>query len=237
MKNQIKTIGFDADDTLWVNEPYYLETEKEFCEILKDYHSSEYVSKELFKTEMQNLETYGFGAKSFVLSMIETTLKLVPDDMSSDYINSVIDLGKGLIHKPLVLLDDVKKVLSDLKELRYRLIVATKGDLLDQERKLRNSGLEEYFHHIEIMSNKREDDYRKLLNHLDIEANEFIMIGNSLKSDILPVIKIGGQAIYIPYHTVWLHERINEEDIKDEDFHRVERIIEVPGIIRNLNNH
>ena len=203
----------------------------------KDYHNAEYISKELFKTEMQNLETYGFGAKSFVLSMIETTLELVPGDKASVYINKVIELGKGLIYKPLVLLDDVEIVLNDLSAKGYKLIVATKGDLLDQERKLRNSGLEKYFHHIEIMSNKREDDYRKLLKHLDIEANEFIMIGNSLKSDILPVVRIGGKAIYIPYHTVWLHEQIDEKDIENEDFYKAERIIEVPKIIDNLNNH
>ena len=231
MKDRIKIIGFDADDTLWINEPYYLETEKQFCQLLQDYHNSESISKELFKTEMQNLDIYGFGAKSFVLSMIETTLKITEKENAGHYIDKVLQLGKELIHKPLVLLDKVEDTLKSLKEKGYKLILATKGDLLDQERKLRNSGLEEYFHHIEIMSNKKEEDYRKLIAHMDIKAEEFIMIGNSLKSDILPVINIGGQAIYIPYHTVWLHEQIDEDSIENNNFHKAESISEAPLII------
>ena len=231
MKKEIKIIGFDADDTLWVNEPYYLETEKKFCELLKEYHNSESISKELFKTEMENRDMYGCGAKSLGLSMSETTLKITEKENSGYFIEKVLQLGKELIHKPLVLLENVEDTLKTLKKKGYKLIVATKGDLLDQERKLRNSGLEEYFHHIEIMSNKKEDDYRKLIAHLDIKEEEFIMIGNSLKSDILPVINIGGQAIYIPYHTVWLHEQIDEESIENNNFHKAENISEVPSLI------
>jgi putative hydrolase of the HAD superfamily len=203
----IKVIAFDADDTLWVNEPYFQETEKKFCALLEDYLPQHTTAKELFKTEIDNLALYGYGIKGFMLSMVETALRIGGRDINPEIIEKAITYGKELLEKPIELLDGVEDTLKALKD-KYRLVVATKGDLLDQERKLKRSGLEHYFHHIEIMSEKHEKDYQKLIKHLDIEASQFIMIGNSLKSDILPVLAIGGYACHIPYHTTWAHEHI-----------------------------
>jgi len=208
MNQKFKYIGFDADDTLWVNEPYYRETEEAFCDLLAAFMPNEQLNAELFKIEMQNLALYGFGAKSFVLSMIETAHKISQNKVKAQTINKIVDLGKNLISKPIVLLNDVEKVLKYLYQKKYKLIIATKGDLLDQERKLKNSKLSKYFHHTEIMSDKKPSDYAKLLKHLDINPNDFLMIGNSLKSDCLPVLELGSYAVHVPYHTTWAHEKM-----------------------------
>ena len=204
----IQVIAFDADDTLWVNETYFREAEDKFCALLEDYLPHHSVAKELFYTELQNIPHYGYGVKGFMLSMIETALRVSDKKIDPVVIEKAIQYGKDLLDKPIELLDGIEEVLHELKK-KYRLVVATKGDLLDQERKLKKSGLAEYFHHIEIMSDKREADYRKLIGHLDIDPVHFLMIGNSLKSDVLPVLAIGGHAIHIPYHTTWAHEQID----------------------------
>jgi putative hydrolase of the HAD superfamily len=208
---EIQIIGFDADDTLWMNEPYYQETEKKFCSLLSEYFGSEKITEELLKTEMQNIELYGFGAKGFMLSMIETANRISNHKVSSIIIDEIIKLGKELLEKPVELLDDVENVLQKLNG-RYKLIVATKGDLLDQERKLKKSGIAKYFHHVEIMSDKKEENYKSLLKHLEILPEKFLMVGNSFKSDILPVVNLGGYGVYIPYHVTWQHEKIDNTD-------------------------
>ncbi|SHG97161.1 HAD family hydrolase [Flagellimonas flava] len=209
----IKVIGFDADDTLWVNETYFRETEERFAELLEGYETKNKVDQELFKMEMQNLETYGYGIKGFVLSMIESALDLSNNKIPQETILEIIALGKKMISHPVELLDGVEEVLSKL-ENKYRLIVLTKGDLLDQERKLEKSGISKYFHHVEVLSDKKESNYRNLLEHLEIHVDEFLMIGNSLKSDVLPILNIGAKAIHVPFHTTWAHEMVNEEDEK-----------------------
>jgi len=214
MKNTIKVIGFDADDTLWVNEPFYQDVEKEFCQIMKPYLPEKVTSVELFKTEMQNLEIYGYGAKGFILATIETALRVTDRKITSDEISQILDIGKTLLAMPIELLEGVENVLQILQE-RYKLILVTKGDLLDQERKLRDSGLIGYFHHIEIMSDKHENNYKKLLAHLDIRPEEFLMVGNSVKSDILPVTNIGAKAIHIPFEVNWQHEKHHESEEND----------------------
>ena len=221
----IKVIAFDADDTLWVNEPYFYETERHFCRLLEDYLPHHTVSRELLQVEIQNLSLYGYGIKSFMLSMIETALRVSNKTISLDAIEKITELGKELLAKPIELIDGVEEVLSHLKN-KYRLVVATKGDLLDQERKLKNSGIEHYFHHIEIMSDKHEKDYQKLIRHLDIKPGEFLMIGNSLKSDVLPVLAIGGKACHVPYHTTWAHEQV-EHTIEHPDFQQLASIKEI----------
>ena len=220
----LKVIAFDADDTLWVNEPYFQETEHKFCALLEDYLPHHSVSQELFKTEMQNLALYGYGVKSFMLSMIETALRVSNNTVGLPTIEKAIQYGKDLLDKPIELLDGIEDVLQTLKN-KYRLVVATKGDLLDQERKLKKSGLEHYFHHIEIMSDKQEKDYIKLIKHLDIKPEEFLMIGNSLKSDVIPVLAIGGHAVHVPYHTTWAHEKV-DQIIEHERFSQVTTIRE-----------
>jgi putative hydrolase of the HAD superfamily len=221
----IKVIAFDADDTLWINEPYFQETEKEFCQLFENYLPQHTVARELLQTEIQNLSLYGYGIKGFMLSMIETALKISNKTVSVEAIDKIIGYGKALLARPIELLDGVEEVLTALKG-NYRLVVATKGDLLDQERKLKKSGLEHYFHHIEIMSEKGEADYRKLIKHLDIQPEEFVMIGNSLKSDVLPVLNIGGHGVHVPYYVTWAHEHI-EHHIEHENFRQVQQIREV----------
>lgn len=227
----IKVIAFDADDTLWVNEPYFKEIEEKFCDLLEDYLPRHTLVKELFRTEINNLQLYGYGVKGFMLSMIETALRVTNNTLSIEVIEKAIGYGKELLQKDIELLDGVEEVLKALQG-KYRLVVATKGDLLDQERKLKKSGLEHYFHHIEIMSDKQEADYRKLIKHLDIKPAEFLMMGNSLKSDVLPVLAIGGHGIHIPYHTTWAHEHV-EHKVEHENFKQVEHIREVQPLLTN----
>ncbi|MBN9296667.1 MAG: HAD family hydrolase [Filimonas sp.] len=225
MNNKITTIAFDADDTLWVNEPYFQEIENNFCALLEDYMPQHSISQELFKTEMQNLPLYGYGAKGFILCMIETISRVSGGKASLQLIDKAIALGHELLQKPIELLSGVTETLDNLKG-KYRLVVATKGDLLDQERKLQKSGLESYFHHIEIMSDKKERDYLKLLKHLDCKPENFLMLGNSIKSDILPVLELGGYAAHIPYRVTWTHEH-HEQPVQHANYVALKTIDEI----------
>ena len=225
MNNHITTIAFDADDTLWINEPYFQEAEEQFCVLLEDYLPQHSVSQELFKTEMKNLHLYGYGVKGFMLCMIETVSRVSDCTASMQLIDRTIEIGQELLQKPIELLEGVTQTLDALKG-KYRLVVATKGDLLDQERKLKNSGLQDYFHHIEIMSDKKESDYQKLLKHLDCKPEQFLMLGNSIKSDVLPVLEIGGFAAHIPYHVTWSHEQ-HEHHLEHDNFMELTSIDEV----------
>ena len=207
MKKNFKLIGFDADDTLWINEPLFQATEQQFCALLADYLPAQKISEELLNTERANIEPYGYGVKAFVLSMIETALRVSNHAIEPNVIEQIIQLGKALLNQPVVLFDGVPEVLEYLRNAGYQLVVATKGDLLDQERKLAKSGIANSFHHIEIMSDKADANYAKLLSRLEIPPPNFLMIGNSLKSDCIPVLKLGGTAVHIPYHTTWAHEQ------------------------------
>ncbi|MDA9008223.1 HAD hydrolase-like protein [Flavobacteriaceae bacterium] len=226
MYENCKVIAFDADDTLWVNETYFRDAEKKFAKILSKYETENKVDQELFKIEMKNLELYGYGIKGFVLSMIECALKLSNYSISQHEIDKILTIGKEMLNKPIELLDGVEEVLGELHN-KYKLIVATKGDLLDQERKLEKSGLLKYFHHIEVMSEKKEVDYRKLIKHLDINSNELLMVGNSLKSDVLPLVKIGASAIHIPFHITWSHEEVSLEETKNSNFHTLSQLKDI----------
>ncbi|MNJ83512.1 flavin mononucleotide phosphatase [compost metagenome] len=225
MIENIKTIAFDADDTLWVNEPYFQEAEKQFCRLLEDYLPQHSVSQELFKTEMKNLNLYGYGIKGFMLCMMETIVRVSDGTASLKLITKVLELGHELLEKPIELLPRVEETLKSL-DGKYRLVIATKGDLLDQERKLKKSGLLTYFHHIEIMSDKKVSDYEKLMKQLDCAPEHFLMLGNSLKSDVLPVLETGALAAHIPYHVTWSHEE-HPTDLKHEKFLELNSIEEI----------
>jgi putative hydrolase of the HAD superfamily len=221
----IKVIAFDADDTLWVNEPYFRKTEEKFYALLQNFLSGHNIERELLKTEIGNLPLYGYGVKGFTLSMIETAIKVSDKMIDVDVIEKIVQLGKNLLEEPIELLNDIEEVLAALKP-NYKLVVATKGDLLDQQRKLHKSGLGHYFHHIEVMSEKEEVNYLNLLARLDIKPEEFLMIGNSLKSDVMPVIKIGGHGIHIPYHITWEHEVV-DTNFEHPNFRSAGKIMEV----------
>jgi len=215
---QVKYIAFDADDTLWVNEPYFREAEREYCAMLERFAPREEIISTLYEVEMKNLAPYGYGAKAFTLSLMETAILFSnlhseqQPPLSPSEMQRIIQIGTSLINVPMEILPGVKEVLKELSGRgKYTLIVATKGDLLDQERKLRRSGLWDYFHHVEVMSDKNEKAYGRLLERLGCCSDEFLMIGNSMKSDILPVLNIGGKAVYIPFHSTWEHERVEGE--------------------------
>jgi putative hydrolase of the HAD superfamily len=219
-----KVIAFDADDTLWHNEPYFDEAQEKFCALFANYASHQEILQLILNHQVKNLPLYGFGIKAFTLSMVESALELTNSQISGNVIQKILQIGKDLLQKPVELLPDVEEVLQELKG-NYKLIVATKGDLKDQHRKLHDSGLGHYFHHIEVMSDKTEVDYTKMLGRLDIQPHDFMMIGNSLKSDVLPVLNIVGFGVHIPYHTTWAYERIDFE-IEHENFKSIETIKE-----------
>ncbi len=230
MKDHLQVIGFDADDTLWLNESYYQETGQKFYQLLSPYLSCEEAEKELFKTEMGNMELYGYGAKAYILSIIETALRVTENRVGANIISEIITLCKELLNKPVVLLDGIADILEQLSHSDYRVIMVTKGDLLDQERKLNKSNIAQYFHHIEIVSDKKESDYIKLLERLSITPEHFLMVGNSLKSDVLPVINIGGYGVHIPHEMTWAHEKTEMEERPDR-FWKIEHISELRSIL------
>jgi putative hydrolase of the HAD superfamily len=221
----LKVIAFDADDTLWVNEPYFRETEERFYELLANYASRHELEQELLSIEIKNLAIYGYGIKGFMLSMIEIALKISNNMLNIKVVDEIVNLGKQMLNQPIELLEGVEQVLHALKD-KYRLVVATKGDLLDQERKLKKSGISHYFHHIEIMSEKDVENYQKLIKHLDVAPTELMMVGNSLKSDILPVLEVGSYGVHVPYHITWTHETIAHQ-VENERFRSVAKITEV----------
>jgi putative hydrolase of the HAD superfamily len=224
-----KIIAFDADDTLWHNEPYFDEAQAKFCELFADYASKQEILQLILSHQVKNLPLYGFGIKAFTLSMIDSALELTNDQISGQGIKKIIAIGRDLLQKPVELLPDVEDVLQQLKG-KYKLVVATKGDLKDQHRKLHDSGIGHYFHHIEVMSDKKELDYEKMLGRLDTKPEDFIMIGNSLKSDVLPVLNIGGHGYHIAYHTTWEYEKIDFE-IEHDNFKSLEKISDVLPIL------
>ncbi len=228
--SNIEIIAFDADDTLWGNENFFRDAEKEFCEIMSDFNSEENVMTELFQIEVQNLEIYGYGIKAFILSLMETALLISDHQINQYQVGKILQIGKTMLHKEVIILPGVEEVLAKLSQ-KYRLVMATKGDLLDQERKLKKSDLKKYFHHIEVMTHKKEANYKELINHLDLPPENFMMIGNSLKSDVLPVINLGGVAAHVPYYTTWEHEKMDPNDIKSDRFFELKDIFDVLDLL------
>lgn len=212
-----KVIAFDADDTLWVNEPYFREAETKFAKLLSVYETENKIQQELYKIITGNISLYGYGVKSCILSMVQCAIELSNNQVSAKTIDEIINIGKEMLTKPIEILPGVEDVLAELST-KYKLIVLTKGDLLDQEKKLKKSGLLNFFHHVEVMSEKDAAGYRRILNHLEIQPKEFLMIGNSLKSDILPVLEIGAQAIHIPFHSIWEFEKVDQKKLENQQY-------------------
>lgn len=211
----IQFIAFDADDTLWENESNFQEFEAQFSDVLSMHASKEQLSHELYCTEMKNLHLYGYGAKGMMLSMIEVICRITKGKTDLHCIDAIIKLGQELLQRPVKLLPNVEEVIQILSA-KYQLVLATKGDLLEQKRKISDSGLSKYFYHIEIMDNKNLAGYQNMFNTLNCSAKDIVMIGNSIKSDILPVLELGGHAIHIPFHTTWLHEQYSESVVHDK---------------------
>jgi putative hydrolase of the HAD superfamily len=206
---EIKLIAFDADDTLWMNEYHYRNAEIRFCQMMKRFTDEERANSLLLKREKMNLPLLGYGSKPFIISLIETGIEISNGTISNKEILELIEIGKETIGKPIELLPEVEEVLSQLSQ-KYPLILATKGDLKEQESKIERSGIEKYFSSIEIMSEKNRESYIKIVKKHSVQPENFLMVGNSFKSDILPVLEIGGSAIYIPSDIIWAHE-VTEE--------------------------
>jgi putative hydrolase of the HAD superfamily len=227
----ITTVAFDADDTLWANEDHFVSAQAQYQAILAPYRA-EWDAQELYETEQRNLAYFGYGIKGFVLSMIETAIQVTDGAISSLEIGRIIDIGREMVHAPLELLPDVNQVIPALSP-HFRLMIITKGDLFDQESKIARSGLADYFRHIEVVSDKTPSAYERILRRYDISPREFVMIGNSLRSDIMPVVDIGGYAIHVPYHLTWQHEHV-DVDSHDQRWHTCANLAEVAQWLRDV---
>lgn len=224
------TLGFDADDTLWHNETIFEAVHERYRTLLGRYHDTETVDRTLFATEMRNLELYGYGVKGFTLSAVETAIALTDGKIPAAEIQQLIESGREMLAHPVELLEGVAETVAALAA-EYRLLLITKGDLRDQERKLAKSGLAENFAAVEILSEKDEATYAAVLRRHAVAPEHFVMIGNSLKSDILPVLALGGAGAHIPYHLTWAAERVETAPAANGRFRQLEHIRELPATI------
>ena len=224
-------IGFDADDTLWHNESIFTITQEKFCELLHS-HNTELVNQTLSSTQIKNLKLFGYGIKGVILAMVETSVELTNGEIKGNEIQKIIDFGREMLANPIELLPHVQEVIEDLSR-KYRLLLITKGDLIDQETKITRSGLAKYFTGVEIVSDKNTKTYEKILSRHEITASRFIMIGNSMRSDIVPIVQIGGQAVHIPYYSTWDHEQ-KHPYIDPKDFKQLKNIGLLPGLIEEM---
>jgi putative hydrolase of the HAD superfamily len=226
-------IAFDADDTLWHNEHIYRDTQSRIIKILAQYQDAEWIERRMYEIEIRNLEHYGYGFKGFTLSMIETAIELTEGRVSGAEIGQMIEITREMINAPVVLLDGVEDTIARLAA-DHDLMLITKGDLFEQEAKIIRSGLAGHFSKIEIVRNKTPETYRTVIAKYRVAPGRFLMIGNSLKSDILPVIAVGGRAVYVPYETTWAHEAVPEEELTGKDFLQIPYIRELPALLKQL---
>ena len=229
---QFDIIALDADDTLWHNETIFSMTQDKFMQLLAGSHSPEQIQHKLYEIELRNLNNFGYGVKGFTLSMIETAIVVTDGQVSGRVIQQILDFAKAMVHAPVELLDHVAGVVPRLAA-SYPLMLLTKGDLFDQESKLARSGLAEHFRYVEVVSDKTITSYRALLERYQIAPERFLMVGNSLRSDILPVVSLGGRAVYIPYHLTWAHETIEDHDPTLHNYVELEHIGLLPELLED----
>lgn len=227
----IEAVGLDADDTLWENETFFRLTESGFVELLADHGAREDITRRLYEVERRNLARYGYGIKGFMLSMVQTAIELTDDRVPAATIRRILDLGQEMLAHPVQLIEGVPEALRALSD--RRLILITKGDLMDQERKLAASGLADHFDAVEILADKTPDSYARVLARHGIAAGRFLMAGNSVRSDVLPVLALRGRAALIPHDLTWEAER--DDDPEDDGFHRLRAIADLPGLIARLD--
>jgi putative hydrolase of the HAD superfamily len=222
----LKLIAFDADDTLWENEPNYVNVQQTLSELLAHHIDPKQMMDRFYVTQIKNLALFGYGAKGFMLSMIETAIELTDGAVTGSEIQQIIDVGKSLIRFPINVLAGVHEVLDTLSR-QYDLMIITKGDLFDQESKIARSGVGHYFKHMEIVSEKEPAAYQRILQRYGVEPGGFLMIGNSVKSDVLPVLEIGAWAVHVPFEITWGHELVAEELLAGKAFPRMTSIRDV----------
>ena len=226
-------IAFDADDTLWHSENIYAAAQEDYRRLLAGYAEAGRVDRVLHETEMRNLPTYGYGVKGFALSMIEAALEVSDRRISGSEVQQVLDLAKRMLSTEVELLEGVSEVVAQLADT-YSLMLITKGDLVHQEAKIEGSGLKPFFRSIEIVTDKTPQSYAALLERHHIAPARFLMVGNSLRSDILPVLAIGGQAVHVPYAITWAHEHADVPLDQQGRYHELEQIGQLPALLEQL---
>ena len=230
---KVRVLGFDGDDTLWHSETRFHVTQGEFRDLIRRHVPEADVDARLHDTEMANLAIYGYGVKSFTLSMLETAIELTQAKIPSADLDVILGWGKRMLTQSTELLDGVERTLKELSA-RHDMLLITKGDLFDQESKLARSGLGELFLGVEILSEKNKDSYSGVFKRRGIDPKEFVMVGNSLRSDIVPVVALGGRAVHIPYEVTWQHEQVAESDLPKNGWRRISKITELPAALENL---
>ena len=229
----IEIIALDADDTLWLNEIRYFEAKERFKTLLSDYQPDVLIEQSLDEAEEMNISTYGYGIKSFALSMVETAISLTDGQIRGHQIKDVLDIAKEMLTAGIVYIDHAEATLIELSR-DYDLMLITKGDQFEQQGKIDRSGLAKYFRNTEILGEKTKESYLRLVKNYKIDPSHFLMVGNSLRSDILPVIAIGGRAVYIPHEPTWFHENVVVEEIHEQRYDELEHIGQLPGFIESL---
>jgi putative hydrolase of the HAD superfamily len=228
----IDTVAFDADDTLWHNEHLFQDTQKALEAIVQRYRPGEDIHDALFAVEMKNLALFGYGIKGFTLSMVEAAIQLTGARIAAEEIHEIVLLGKAMLEAPVDLLEDVEQTLDAVKG-RFRVILITKGDIVDQTSKIERSGLADCFEQVEIVPRKDAAVYRTIFQRHGIAPERTVMVGNSMPSDVLPMLELGGHGVHVPYALLWAHEA-HDEDPESERFHRLERLGELPGLLERL---
>lgn len=233
---RIDVIAFDADDTLWHTEYLYHEARDRLVEVLADYVDATTLADRLDETEIGNLPLYGYGTKSFLLSMVETVIEVTGGRIRGDDVARVIEIGRQMLTAEVRLLDDVEATLAALQP-HYALMVITKGDASEQMPKLTRSGLTGYFTYLEVVGTKTEATYARILNQYGFGPDRFLMVGNSLRSDILPVLALGGFGIYVPSEILWSHEHVDNPPSDNDRYYELDHIADLPDLIRRLATH
>jgi putative hydrolase of the HAD superfamily len=224
------TIGFDADDTLWQNEQFFRFTEKRFVELLAGY--ADHLSRRLLASHARNIAIYGFGIKGFMLSMVETALDVTNNSLPAGVIAEILAAGRDMLSHPIEPLPHVRETLDALAG-SYRLVLITKGDLFDQERKVAQSGLGEFFDAIEIVSDKTRQTYERIFERHGSGAAASVMVGNSLGSDIVPAIEAGGWGVYIPHDLTWSFEHVEPPALSPR-FRQIGHMGELPAVLAEI---
>jgi len=230
---KIDVVAFDADDTLWINEPRYQEASKTLQELLAPYANKEEVTEHLHRAEIRNLGVYGYGVKGYLISMLEAAVEISDEKINGSEIAEILTLGRQMLEEPVHVFDHVEATLERLSE-QTELMVITKGDLVEQEARIAKSGLAKYVDYVEIVSEKTEDTYRRILETYTILPWRFLMVGNSLRSDILPVVALGGRAVYIHYEGTWAYENTLPDGITADAFEQLDHIGLVPEYLETL---
>lgn len=232
----IDVVAFDGDDTLWHSESHFVDAHDRYVELLAPYvEDRSKLDAAVVATEGANLATYGYGVKAFTLSLIETAIDLTGGRVTNDEITAILQLGKSLLGHPVDLLDGVQDTIDQMAMSGRELIVVTKGDLFHQETKVAGSGLADRFSRVEIVSEKDVATYRRIITEMGVEPGRFLMIGNSVRSDVLPVVELGGHAVHLPYRYTWAHEEVADVDAERNGYHQLASITDLPALVERLS--